>query len=373
MHILYLTEEPISFSEPVVRGGQIHVRNVVRGLRNRGHEVSLIDWNGAPDRPFQRSITPWLRFVVDPVRTFFRAVSSARGSRVDAVVSKTRKTYLPGIAAAKEIGVPHIVHVGSSPGTPGDNMYDRIDRVSVASRLKMPHDGYFVVCDALGDDIRRLGVPGSRIFDVKNAVDTERFHPDCIHEPLKERYRSQLDGFDDDRFVCGFVGGLQPYKGLADLAAALNKTDTECGVVIAGDGPERNRLERQFGEQATFLGPVPYEQIPAVYDVIDAFVLPSHTEGLPRVILEAQASGVPVVATHVGGVPEIVDDGETGLLVDPKCPSQLATSIDKLAGSPELCVRLARNGRAMVVDSYRWETLYERYERYLEKVVHRSG
>jgi glycosyltransferase involved in cell wall biosynthesis len=117
------------------------------------------------------------------------------------------------------------------------------------------------------------------------------------------------------------------------------------------------------------LGAVPYEQIPAFYHQIDTLVLPSHTEGLPRVVLEAQATAIPLITTRVGGLPEVVEDGETGLLVDPRSPEQLATTIDKLSSGAALRSQLGENGRRAVVESYSWETMYERYEQFLETIV----
>ncbi|ELZ51161.1 group 1 glycosyl transferase [Halorubrum distributum JCM 9100] len=238
----------------------------------------------------------------------------------------------------------------------------------MVARLKAPHHGYFVVCTDIADELVQLGIHRDQIFDVRNAVDTDRFNPDSIPVELDERYQEQFDT-SSDRLLLGFVGGLQPYKGLDDLAAALDDVTTECHVVIAGDGPERTQLERAFRDQATFLGAVPYEQIPAFYRRIDALVLPSHTEGLPRVVLEAQATATPLIATRVGGLPEVVEDGETGLLVDPRSPEQLATAINELSSDAALRTRLGDNGRRAVVESCSWETMYERYEQFLETIV----
>lgn len=371
MNILFLTEEPISFSGTMVRGGQIHVRNVVEGLRERGHDVRLVDWNAEPERPFQHSVAPRTRFVVDPIRTFRRTVSVGRNADVDVVVSKTRKTYLPGFAAARHLGVPHVVHVGSSPETVEGSILDRVDDLSVVTRLKAPHDGYFVVCEAIADDLERLGIAPERIFDVKNAVDTERFHPDRVSIELDDRCRRQIEERVGSSFRLGFVGGLYSYKGLDDLASALEATETDCGLVVAGDGPERARLERRIGDRTAFLGPVPYDQIPALYHEFDAFVLPSRTEGLPRVVLEAQATATPVIATRVGGVPEVVTDGKTGFLCDVRDTAGFASAIDQLAIDPYQRERLGEAGRAAVENNYSWEVLYARYEQFLMEAIDR--
>lgn len=372
MRVLLLTEERISFTDALTRGGAIHVRNVARGLGERGHDVILIDWNPEPERPWQLSVSPRTRFVDGPLRTFARAVAVGRTTDLDAIVSKTRKTYLPGLCAARRLGVPHVVHVGSSLDRPRAGVLDRVNMASFESRLRAPHDGYFVVCDHIAAQLRDRGVADDRIYDVKNAVDTDRFHPDRIPTDLDDAVGGQLPDGDDGTLRLGYVGGLQPYKGLGDLAAAMDDVAADCHLLVAGDGPARDRLERRFGDAATFLGAVPYEQVPALYHEFDAFVLPSHTEGLPRVVLEAQATATPVVATRVGGVPEVIEDGETGLLCEPRDPGSLAGAIGRLADDPPLRERLAENGRSAVEASYSWDALYERYEEYLTAVVGRE-
>lgn len=369
MNVLYLTEEPITFSGTMVRGGQIHVRNVVEGLRERGHDVHLVDWNDTPEEPYQHSVSPKVRYGIDPLRAAVQSVTVGREVGTDIVVSKTRKTYLPGLAAARALGVPHVVHVGSSPGSTEDGIGAALDRLSVRSRLGAPNDGYFVVCDALRQELTEIGVDPERIHDVKNAVDTERFHPETVPTSLNHEYEDRIDAFDDGQFLLGFVGGLHSYKGLDDLAEAMNRVDSDCGVVVAGDGPDRERLEQRFGDDGMFLGPVPYEQVPALYHRFDAFVLPSHTEGLPRVVLEAQATGTPVIATSVGGVPEVIEDGTTGFLCEPRSPAELAAAIEELIDTPSRQTEFAEAGRKRVAASYSWSQMYERYEQHLRRVT----
>jgi len=371
VNVLYLTEEFITFSGTMVRGGQIHVRNVVEGLRNRGHDVHLIDWSDTSEKEYQHSLSPAMKYGIDPARTAARSVLIGRQTDTDVVVSKTRKTYSPGLVAARILDVPHVVHLGSSPRSTSEGAAGRIATFSIQSRIRAPHDGYLVVCNALRDELLEIGIDPERIYDVQNAVDTDRFHPKRTPTPLDPSDRERIEAFATDRFLLGFVGGLHPYKGLDDLADALERVDTRYGVVIAGDGPERDRLERRFGEDGLFLGAVPYEQIPAFYQCLDAFVLPSHTEGLPRVVLEAQATATPVVATRVGGVPEVIVDRETGLLCAPRDPRDLATKLDQLADQRSLADCLGRNGRLAVETDLSWPRLYERYERHLREIIAR--
>lgn len=365
--VLYLTEEPIQFSEPMVRGGAIHVQNVVDGLRDRGHEVVLIDWNDQPDQPFQHSVAPRSRIVDGAVRTAARAAAVGSRQRSEVVVSKTRKTYLPGLLAARWLGVPHIVHVGSSL-QPRAGLQNWLSARSFSLRLQAPHDAYFVVCDAITTELEDRGIRGD-IYDVKNAVDTDRFAPEPTNPDAVARFRDRHAAtVGESDLTLGFVGGLHEYKGVFDIADAITQCETDASLLVAGDGPAYEGLAERTVD-ATFLGAVPYEDIPAVYHAMDVFVLPSHTEGLPRVVLEAQATATPVVATRVGGVPEVVEDGETGQIVDPQDPAGLADAIDRLADDERKRTELGNAGRAAVERSYSWDELYSRYERFLEAVV----
>jgi glycosyltransferase involved in cell wall biosynthesis len=224
------------------------------------------------------------------------------------------------------------------------------------------------VCEYIGQQLADLGVAADQVYNVLNAVDTDRFHPDRVPTPLADRFTTALDAAADG-VVVGFVGGLQPAKGLDDLATAVASANVDVSVIIAGDGPARARLERSFGDEATFLGSVPYAQVPALYHAFDLLALPSHTEGLPRVVLEAQATGTPVIATRVGGVPEAVTDGETGLLCPPRRPSALATALERLGSDAAERAQLGQNGRSAVEEGFSWPDLYDRYERALTRVI----
>lgn len=357
MRVLYLTEEAISFDGALVRGGAIHVRQVVEGLRERGHDVHLIDWRGDGDRPYHHSLAPATRFVVGPAATYRRAVGVGRREGVDVVVSKTRKTYLPGLLAARRLGVPHAVHVGTLPEPAGDGLAARLDNASFVARLRLPHDGYLAVCEAVGEALHRRGVAPNRIHHVGNAVDVDRFHPDGTATLPP----ALADALPDGPLV-GYVGGLHAYKGIADLAAAVDRATEPFSLVVTGDGPERAALRSRLDDRHVLLGAVDYAHMPALYRELDLLVLPSHTEGLPRVVLEAQASGTPVVATAVGGVPEVVEDGETGVLVPPRAPAELADGIDGLLADPDARVAMSAAARDRVVDAFDWPALYDRYE-----------
>jgi glycosyltransferase involved in cell wall biosynthesis len=154
------------------------------------------------------------------------------------------------------------------------------------------------------------------------------------------------------------VGRLVPGKGHAVLLDALTLLRDE-GIhtltTLVGDGPERAQLERLAEDlrlDVRFAGAVGQDELGAFYEDAQLFCLPTFAEGLGVVLLEAMACGLPVVSSLVMGVPEVVDDGETGLLVRPGRPDLLAEAIERLAAAPELRERMGRAGRRRVVEEF---------------------
>ena len=156
------------------------------------------------------------------------------------------------------------------------------------------------------------------------------------------------------------VGRLSPEKGQAGLLRAFAKVRSshpELRLRLVGDGPERGNLEalaRELGISGavTFTGRLPEEETLAEIARSDLLVLPSFMEGLPIVLMEAMAVGVPVIASRVAGIPELVEDGATGLLFTPSSWGELASGIDRLLGDETLQVRLAERAKAKVAAEF---------------------
>lgn len=162
------------------------------------------------------------------------------------------------------------------------------------------------------------------------------------------------------------VGRLVEKKGfpfLLQAAAILHGRGLPFELVIVGDGPMRDELERLTGglglrDKVVFAGPLTQEQLAHVYRRADAFCLASivakngERDGLPNVILEAMAFGVPVVATNLAGIPEAVVDGETGLLAAPGSPQELATQLERVLSDEQLRTRLTQNAQRLVEDEF---------------------
>ncbi|HET6997989.1 MAG TPA: glycosyltransferase [Solirubrobacterales bacterium] len=163
-----------------------------------------------------------------------------------------------------------------------------------------------------------------------------------------------------DGFRILYVGRLVPFKGqaiLLEALAALRANGVDASLTLIGEGPSRSKLESQVRRlgldgHASFAGAVGQDEIRSHYAAADAFCLPSFAEGVPVVLMEAMAMRVPVVTSPVMGIGELVDDGDSGLLVPPGRVDELTAALERLARSPELRARLGERGREKVVAEF---------------------
>jgi glycosyltransferase involved in cell wall biosynthesis len=203
---------------------------------------------------------------------------------------------------------------------------------------------------------RRLAEDGyhaASIAVIRNGVDLERFAP-RPHDPA---FRVALGAPPDARLVA-CVSRLNALKGvdvLLPAAARLVRRFPDVWFVIAGEGPEKAALQahaRSLGVAGQVLFPGDCTDVDVLLSQSTASVIPSLSEALPNVALESMASGAALVATRVGGTPEVVEDGVTGLLVAPCDTRELERSIARLLGTPELVVRLSRAARTRMAQRY---------------------
>ncbi len=201
----------------------------------------------------------------------------------------------------------------------------------------------------LATETTRYTPDGAPVTVVPYGVDLERFAP---------RGKSV-----SDHVVIGTVSRLSSEKGIRYLIEAFEQLRELYGgavsLRIAGDGPERSRLEAtvqrlSLESSVQFRGWVEHADVPTFLDELDVFVMPSTWEGFGVAAAEASAAGLPVVATNVYGIPDVVIDGETGLLVPPKDPGALARSVSLLVRDAQLRAKLGEAGRAYVARHYDW-------------------
>ncbi len=207
------------------------------------------------------------------------------------------------------------------------------------------------------------GIPAGRFVVLRSGVDTLRFRPSADPRP-------------PGRLVLGCVGRLDPVKAHDVLIAAFDRAlgggrhDME--LRLMGDGPCRPALQclirrRGLEDRVRLLGMA--DDIPDQLRQLDVFVLPSRREARPTSIMEAMASGLPVVATRVGSVPALVADGRTGLLVNPGDAEGLAEALATLVDDPMLRCRLAIEGRQVALEEFSLDRMVEQYDAFYRDIA----
>jgi len=250
-------------------------------------------------------------------------------------------------------------------------MAERSGPARLAARAAFRRAGWITACsEDLAERAIRLGAPAARVEVVPYGVDTARFAPD---PGAREAVRAEL-GIGRAPFVLA-AGRLVSKKGfeyLIDATASLAARVPDVRLLIAGDGDLRDELaaraERVGHGRIRLLGNQSQDEIARLAAAADVVAVPSvrdaagNVDGLPNFVLEALAAAAPVVATDVGGLPQIIRDGANGRLVPAKNPEALAGAIGDLLAHPDTARALGQRGRELVVRDYGWSRTAERFE-----------
>lgn len=337
------------------------------GLRQRGHRVCAAARDGGK---FSEAMgdagiaTIAIRGRNDHSPTdLLRLRRAIRDQRVDLVITKlNRGIRLAGVSTRLAgLGTAVLAHMGLMEAKRGF-----LSWLTYRAFL----DGVNVPCRSIRDRlVDERGFEDSRVHVVPYGIDTMRFYPDDAQRAAVRR----AFGLRDDLPVAIVVARLDEQKGHGDFLQALARLDRVQGLIV-GTGPLEGTLRAQaealgVAHRAHFVGH--RDDVPHVLHGCDVLVLSSYDEGLPFVALEAMAEGLPIVATRVGGLGEIVRDGETGYLVDPGHPDRLADAIDTVLSSPDHGRALGRAGRALILSKYDVGRMLDGVELMLHDVVAR--
>jgi glycosyltransferase involved in cell wall biosynthesis len=237
------------------------------------------------------------------------------------------------VLAARMLGVPSVIKLHGSDinivaKQPGPRWLTawalpRATRVVAVSR-------------PLADEVIALGVPADRVEIVMNGVDRALFTP-------RDRAAARAELGLPAGPLAVYIGNLKPEKGVLDLVRAWHSVP-EGMLLIVGDGPLRDEMTRALDERVRLIPRQPLERVPRYLAAADVVVLASHSEGTPNVILEALACGRRVVATNVGGIPDLIDDDELGTLVPPHDSQALAAAISAALRRPYDQQAIAKRG-----------------------------
>lgn len=221
-----------------------------------------------------------------------------------------------------------------------------------------------VCADMHAQKLSLTGISSERIEVIPTRVDINLFDPGRYD---RDALRNALGFADNESILIVGVGNLIRGKGFKHAIEALSDLPENVSLVLVGDGPEKDALqglamELSVADRVRFLGRKPHHEIAGVLSAGDIFILPSYSEGMPRVVNEAQAMQLPVVSTQIDGVIEQVVEGGTGFLCPPGQTEGLVTALKTLVENPELRQSMGRLGRARAVERYALDKVMRRWE-----------
>jgi glycosyltransferase involved in cell wall biosynthesis len=361
-----------------VGGPALHVTYLARGLAERGYETTLVAGDVARGEASMSFVAeqagveivtlPGLSRELSPVRdalAAFRLARLIRKLRPDVVHTHTAKAGAVGRTAAllawpRRPVVVHTFHghvLRGYFGTGGTLVFRAIETL-----LARASDRLIAVSPEVRDELVALHVASRERFSVvRLGIELEpRVSFDGDTAEVRRRH-----GIGPDKFVVGWFGRMTAVKRTDDLLttlAGVRERGIDALLVFVGDGDDRARLEQRahdlgLARSCLFLGY--QEEVAPWYAVCDAVILTSASEGTPVTIIEALAAGRAVVATRVGGVPDVVDEGETGFMVHTGDTHALAERLEILARDPARRAAMGAAGRERVLRRYAVERLVD--------------
>ena len=365
-------------------GPALHVAYLTAGLRERGYDTTLVAGSLARGEDSMAFVASGLDVDVVRIDQLGREISPLRDlvatlrlarlirrERPDILHTHTAKAGTVGRVAALLAGrrappiVVHTFHGHVLRGYFGplrSRLFRLLERWLAARTTAL-----IAVSPQVRDDLVSLGVAKPERFAViRLGIELDQRVAGGQNGRLESR---RYLGIPTDRFAVGWIGRMTAVKRTDDVLVAfkrLRDDGVDAVLCMVGDGPDREQLERRAHElgvvrDTLFLGY--QEDVAPFYAAFDALVLPSSNEGTPVSAIEALAAGRPVVATRVGGVPDVVQEGEDGFLVEPGATDELADRLAQLARDPALRERMGRVGRERVLPRYAVDRLVDDVDR----------
>jgi glycosyltransferase involved in cell wall biosynthesis len=354
-------------------GPALHVAYLTAGLRERGYDTTLVAGSLARGEDSMDFVTRELGIEVEHLPALHREIAPWRDIVAVFKLARLIQRLRPQILhthTAKAGAVGRLAAVLAGPARPpivvhtfhGHVLRGYFDPIRtfgfrlLERRLARISTALIAVSPEVRDDLVGLGVaPAEKFAVVRVGIGLE----DRVSGDSNGRVETRrVMGIPPERFTVGWIGRMTAVKRTDDVLLAfraLRERGVDATLCMVGDGPDRDHVERRAHElgimrDTLFLGY--QEAVAPYYAAFDAMVLSSGNEGTPVSAIEALAAGRPVVATRVGGVPDVVRDGEDGYLVETGAIDEIAAALERLAADPALRQRMGESGRARVLPRY---------------------
>ncbi len=371
-----------------VGGPALHVSYLASGLAERGYETTLVAGDVAPGeesmehvaagrgveivrlRGLSRELSP-----IHDLVAAWRLAAIIRRVKPDVIHTHTAKAGAVGRAAALVAGRRRPVVVHTFHGHVLRGYFGAVGSLvfrAIETALARASDRLIAVSPEVRDELVGLRVAPVEKFDViRLGIELEpRVHFDGDRTEVRRRV-----GIPADKYVVGWFGRMTAVKRTEDLLTmltGLRERGIDALLLLVGDGTDRAALEQRahdlgIARSCVFLGY--QEDVAPWYAICDAVVLTSASEGTPVTIIEALAAGRPVVSTRVGGVPDVVDEGETGFLVRRGDTHAMAERLELLARNPERAQEMGETGRVRVLERYAVARLVDDIDRLYRELL----
>ncbi len=358
-------------------GASSHINGFINAVRREGANVGVIsnDYIAGLDQNTPFSLVPMESAGV--TRSCFDlhnnlvftsgALEAIEGKQLDFIYQRYSRFTSAGVAARCRFNRPLFLEYNGSEVWVGKywddagmfDLLERFERLNLNAAARV-----FVVSEVERLNLVRAGIADEKIVVNPNGADVEKFQPGIGGT----RIRKQL-GIHDNEVVVGFVGTFGPWHGVLELAQAITllASDVRLRFLLVGTGKLRNDTEeliRKAGlyERVIFTGTVPHEEVPWLLDACEILVAPhipladgSEFFGSPTKLFEYMAMGKAIVASRLGQIGDILVHEETGLLVEPGNPTELAAGIARLADDRDMRASLGEKARRLAIEKYTWQ------------------
>lgn len=362
-------------SDMNVAGAQMVLFNLTKGLLERGNYCPLIcttAWGALADEAEKIGIRVLL---LNQDRVFDTSLITELGS----LIRKSKISIVHSHMWSANLYSGILFALTKKPifivTEHGRHTLKKKRRILMNRFIVKEADAVITVSDQLRKDMIDFGkVSPNKITTIENGIDLNRFNGNRLD---RKEIRKKLD-LEISTPVIGIVGNLTEVKGhryFLEAASVISKHKPDARFLIVGDGVLREQLENQahrlgIAQKVSFLGR--RSDVPEILSALDVFVLSSEFEGIPNALLEAMAMGKPVVATKVGGVPEIVEDGYTGITVSPKNSLTLAEAITRLLKDNMLSMQMGYKASKVIRERFNVSLMVDRYEALYDNLLHRK-